>query len=375
MMRLFQTLALIALVGACQTPPPQSALAQRTHEARIASPAPALGIVVATCANGVEIAQDGRARIDAAAPLAAHARFNIGSNAKSMLAMLAATFVDQGALRWDTTIEEVFAAEAATFDPVVRQATLAQLLSHRSGLAGFASGAELGAIEPGDGPPSAQRLRVALQILRSPPPNAPGQEFVYSNGGYIVAGAMLERVGGKPFEALMRERVFAPLRMRDARFGASTPDETGQPLGHYTRDGVQAVYLESEPAIPAFLQPAGDVSLPLSDYGLYLSAHLCGLQGRATPVLSSNAIQFLHRAQGEDGASMGWGAYAFSGAPASIHVGGTGTFSAFVAVIPTRDLAIATVVNSGDAEARAAALSLMQAEIAERLAAQTISSD
>ncbi|HRO04480.1 MAG TPA: serine hydrolase, partial [Terricaulis sp.] len=97
-----------AALAACQTPAPApSALAQRVAEARAASPAPALGAVMVSCAGGVETAQSGVARLDAATPLAAQARFNIGSNAKSMLATLAATFVRDGALRWDTEIGEV----------------------------------------------------------------------------------------------------------------------------------------------------------------------------------------------------------------------------------------------------------------------------
>jgi hypothetical protein len=43
-----------------------------------------------------------------------------------------------------------------------------------------------------------------------------------------------------------------------------------------------------------------------------------------------------------------------------VHVGGTGAFLAFVAVQPNRDRAVATVTNSGDAKARAAALALWQ---------------
>ncbi|HRO04250.1 MAG TPA: serine hydrolase domain-containing protein, partial [Terricaulis sp.] len=258
---------------------------------------------------------------------------------------------------------EVLSAEAASFDPQLRQATPAQLLSHRSGLAAYASGAELSSVEPIGDTPSAQRSSFALQLLRAPPAQAPGQAFVYSNAGYIVAGVMLERVGGAPIETLMRERLFAPLGMAHTAFGDPAPSETGQPLGHYLRDGAQAVYLEAEPAIPPFLTAAGDVSLPLEDYGAYLREHLCGLRGAPTRLLPAALIADLHQPQGEDGASLGWGAYAFNGAPASIHVGGTGAFSAFVAIIPSRDLAVATVVNSGAPDARTAALSLMQSII------------
>lgn len=364
-----RSLALMTLIAAtaCQTATPQSnTLYDQVHAARIASPAPALGAVVISCTGPIEIAQDGVTRIDASAALASNARFDIGSNAKSMLATLAATFVRDGRLSWDTNVEDILTAEAAALDPTMRQVTLAQLLSHRSGAPAYSSGAELSAVQVTGDTPSAQRLSFALHVLRSPPAQAPGSGFLYSNAGYVIAGVMLERVGGKPFEELMRERLFAPLHMRETTFGVT--GEPGQPLGHYANGSEQAVYLEADPAIPPFLQPAGDVSLSLADYGRYLREHLCGLENQRTRVLSAEAIQFLHEPIGENGASFGWGRYAFDGVPASIHTGGTGTFSAFVAILPSRDLAVATVTNSGAPDSRGAALTLLQTIIAQRTA-------
>lgn len=359
--RRFALLALVSIASCQSVATAPSMLAQDVAQARAASPAPALGAVVVSCSSGIDVAQDGVTRIDMPEPLSANARFNIGSNAKSMLATLAGTFVRDGVLGWDTTVEDIFADEAETFDPVMRRVTLGQLLSHRSGAAAYASGAELSAVQVSGDTPSAQRLAFALRVLRAPPVQPPGSGFLYSNAGYVIAGVMLERVGGAPFETLMRERLFAPLQMTSATFGAST--QAGRPIGHYTQDGAQAVYLDADPAIPAFLQPAGDVSLTLEDYGRYLREHLCGLEGRATRVLPAVMIQFLHAPQGEDGASFGWGRYAFGETPASIHVGGTGTFSAFVAVLPSRDLAVGTVTNSGFGDSRQAALGLLQSII------------
>lgn len=43
--------------------------------------------------------------------------------------------------------------------------------------------------------------------------------FVYSNLGYMVAGAMAEKKTGKSWEALMQEKLFKPLGMTSAGFG------------------------------------------------------------------------------------------------------------------------------------------------------------
>jgi len=360
-------LAALTALAACQTAPaPPSALQQQVEAARAASPAPARGAIVLRCEGPMEIAQAGVTRIDAPQPLSPNARFNIGSNAKSMLATLAATMVRDGVLSWDTTVEEVFTAEAATLNPILRRATLGQLLSHQSGAPAYDSGAALSAVTVTGDTPSAQRLSFALQVLRNAPAQAPGSGFLYSNAGYVIAGVMLERVGGAPFEDLMRQRVFTPLGMTSATFGAASPSEAGQPIGHYSNAGAQAVYLDADPTIPPFLQPAGDVSLTLEDYGRYLREHLCGLRNRRTHIISRETAEFLHHPQAGSDAALGWGRYEFGEIPASIHVGGTGTFSAFVAVLPTQDLAVATVTNSGATESRSAALTLFQDIIAQR---------
>ena len=58
-------------------------------------------------------------------------------------------------------------------------------------------------------------------------------EFLYSNAGYVIAGAMLEQVTGESWEELIRTEVFEPLGMTRAGFGApGSADAVDQPRGH-----------------------------------------------------------------------------------------------------------------------------------------------
>lgn len=339
-------------------------LQERVAAAREAAHAPALAAVLVSCHGEAEVAVAGVARSDGDAALDATARFNIGSNAKSMLASLAATYVQDGQLRWESRVGDVLGDAVPTIDAALADATLAQLLSHRSGLAGYDTGAALDAVRVEGDTPSAQRLAFARQVLAAPPAHPVGAGFVYSNAGYIVAGAMLEHLGGQPFETLMQQRLFAPLQMQPS-FGSPVPAERRQPWGHVGTDDGQRPHEDPAPVIPPFLQPAGDVSLTPADYARYLREHLCGLRGEPTQLLVADTVRAMHAAQGDDGAGMGWGEYALGGTPSSVHVGGTGAFSAFVAVQPARDRAIATMTNSGADAARTAALSLLQALAAD----------
>lgn len=94
-------------------------------------------------------------------------------------------------------------AEVPGLDPELAKATLEQLLSHRSGLPGYDTGAALGAVKVEGATPSAQRMAFARQVLTGGAAYPAGSKFVYSNAGYVVAGVILERVGGAPFEDLM----------------------------------------------------------------------------------------------------------------------------------------------------------------------------
>ena len=62
--------------------------------------------------------------------------FHMGSCTKAMTATLIAMLVEQGKLRWDTTIAEIFPELAGDMDPTYRNVTVDHLLAHRSGLPG-----------------------------------------------------------------------------------------------------------------------------------------------------------------------------------------------------------------------------------------------
>ena len=61
-------------------------------------------------------------------------RFHLGSDTKAMTATLAAMLVEEGKLRWDSTIGEVLGDEVPGINPKLAAVTLEQLLSHSSGI-------------------------------------------------------------------------------------------------------------------------------------------------------------------------------------------------------------------------------------------------
>jgi CubicO group peptidase (beta-lactamase class C family) len=231
-------------------------------------------------------ASAGRTSLQGGGALLGDEPFQLASMSKAMTAALAAHLVQQGKLRWDSTPAELLPEVAATQDPAYAQVTLAQLLDHRSGLPAMQDVAVLSellpllAAEPGplpQGDPGRRRL-LARWMLSLAPEGRPGQDFVYSNAGYTVAGAMLEAAAGQDFEILLRQWA-RPLGM-DPQW--RTPARA--PQGH---EGAAPTQLMATQALPAewqpwvdAIKPAGDVWLTPAGYGRWLAEHQRALQGK-----------------------------------------------------------------------------------------------
>ena len=129
--------------------------------------------------------------------------FHVGSNTKAMTATLVARMVEAGQVSWDDTVADHLGALIDEIDPALARADFRALLTHRSGLVAnlgrLASLRLWGARAERD--MIADRLRYAEAVLGKAPAVPPG-EFLYSNAGYVVAGAMLEAAAGRPWEAL-----------------------------------------------------------------------------------------------------------------------------------------------------------------------------
>jgi CubicO group peptidase (beta-lactamase class C family) len=113
-----------------------------------------------------------------------------------------------------------------------RPVTLAQLLSHSSGVPEIDGNTEL-AINSSGTSTAQQRRDIVAATLAFPPQSAPGTAFAYSNVNFVAAGLMLEVVTGQSWETLVTERLFGPLGMTHAGFGSpGTAGQVDAPWGH-----------------------------------------------------------------------------------------------------------------------------------------------
>jgi CubicO group peptidase (beta-lactamase class C family) len=265
-------------------------------------------------------------------------KFHIGSCTKAMTSTLAAILVGQGKLHWTDTLASIFPERREKMDPAFRDTTLEILLTHRSGLAhdGFYYG------QPKT-PVTEQRLAYMDAVLSKPPPHEVGS-FSYSNAGYIIAGAVLERITGKPWEEFMREKLFTPLGMKTAGFGpAATEHQTDQPWGHIRQgDKYAPRYGDNHRA----LGPAGTVHCSIDDYLKFAALH-SSMGSRPPGIVTAKLCEKLHE-PAKSNYAMGWGVYERSWAQGrAITHAGSNTMNYFVVwAAPKTDFALAVATNA-----------------------------
>ncbi len=272
-------------------------------------------------------------------------QWHLGSDTKAMTATLVARLVERGQLKWDMTLAEVFPDLAPQVHPDFGTVTLLHLLSHRAGLP---ANLEL-AKYLGDGV-VALRLRAVREELAKPPTRAPGSHYEYSNLGYIIAGAVVEKMTGQSWEKTMSTEIFAPLQMRTAGFGGTgTAGQIDQPWPH-TADGEPTTENGLAVDNPPVMGPAGRVHCTIQDWAKFIQDQLRGAKGEAA-LLKPGSYQNLHTPPFGGEYALGWivGQRDWGGGKVLNHAGDNTMNFANVWIAPQRDFAILVCVNqSGD---------------------------
>ena len=306
--------------------------------------------------SAIVLAADGNTRQAGKLPLSTEMWFHLGSNLKAMVAMALAVQVERGKLRWNSTLAELFPDLAMGMLPAYRSVTVENLLSHRAGFVQLLSAPELGVVPAFSGDAKSQRLQFVAWATSVAPLATPGQAFFYSNAGYGVAGAVLERITGKASEDAMAETLFKPLGLRYA-FVYPAQVTGVQPTGHEVDAAgiaLEAVDL-TDPLYtpPIYLYAAGHLSMPLADYARFAQIQLRGLTGKPT-LLTAETFKKLHTSFGIDpdiklGYAMGWVVEPAAGnTTLSWHVGQLIGFTATIMVSPAADRAVVLLANYND---------------------------
>ena len=299
---------------------------------------PALGAAVVSSRGLVAAGTVGWRRLGGTAGATVTDAWHIGSDAKAMTAMLGAILVQQGRLRWDTRLADVFPDLAPGMDPGWSGVTLDHLLSNRSG-----APAELLTPIP------ETRHDLVRRLTAQPPAQVPGTTFIYSNNGFITAGAMMERVTGRPWEELIASELWRPLGMEGCGFGGmGTPGQDDGLWGHHQ----QGTPAGNGPGAdnPPLLGPAGTVHMPLGAWARFVADQLAGARG-GPALLPKEAYQHLHQPWPGGEYARGWlvAQRDWAKGTALTHGGSNTLHCALVWMAPNLDRAYLVVANRQEA--------------------------
>ncbi|NJP66613.1 serine hydrolase domain-containing protein, partial [Streptomyces spiramenti] len=273
--------------------------------------------------------------------------FRVGSVSKLFTATAVMQLVEAGEVDLDTPVEEY--VDFAVPDSFDTRVTVRHLLTHTPGFEERVAGM----IEmDGDSPDLREHLAT------DPPEQVyePGTVPAYSNYGSALAGHVVERVSGVPFDDYVAEHILAPLGMDSSTFT--------QPLPEELRDRMAAGYTstdadESAPFEVVAAAPAGALTASATDMGRFMLAHLGELDGEAA-LLADGTRELMHApgldhdALGAlaDGPRMALGFFEEdrNGHRVLGHGGDTNFFHSHLQIYPDHGTGVFVSVNGGGAD-------------------------
>jgi CubicO group peptidase (beta-lactamase class C family) len=218
------------------------------------SGAPSVSIAVASGGEVVYAKAYGAARLDPAKPATPATRYAIDSISKEFTAAAILKLQEQGKLSLDDDVGRYFPALAKP-----QHVSLRAALSHTAGFRDFWP-QDYVTIEMSK---PASVAAILDEWAGRPLDFEPGADWQYSNTGFVLAGAVVEKVSGQKLVDFLKVNVFEPLHMADvvdADRQALPPGDAGA----YTRWGDGPVRPAQKEA-PGWLFGAAELGMTPSD--------------------------------------------------------------------------------------------------------------
>jgi len=301
----------------------------------------------------VAIVEDGELRFvstygvtdkESGEPVTPQTVFRWASVSKGVAGSLAAKLSEEGKLnlnapmrRWQSSLRLPGGAES--------QLTLAQLLSHRTGLTKNAYDTKL---EDGEDPGLLRR-----QLEAAPLQCLPGTCHSYQNIAFDAASEILGQAAGTLYSDAVEKRLFIPLGMKSAQFGIVGLTGAKSWARPHRGDKVRTLS-ESYWRVPA----AAGVSSNIVDLARWMRAQM----GENEDVLSSKALALAHaplvstrrvysgelaRALGDPYYGLGWRSFTYAGRQLVGHSGAVDGFRSTMIFDPATRTGVVAMWNDG----------------------------
>ncbi|RYY27560.1 MAG: class A beta-lactamase-related serine hydrolase [Sphingomonadales bacterium] len=344
MVRRFAFLPLIALISAqaqAQTDPAAPGRIKAALAVPTASPQPGCAVGIFRNGKPAEMVNAGFADIEGGLEIKSSTQFYAASVAKQFTSVAVMQQVVAGKIRLDADIR-TYLPELPQYPQVVT----VQMLLNMTG--GVRDSLTLLGLEGYDALTESTRAKALAGVYLQPDTKfAPGTEYDYSNGGYLLASEIVERVTGTSFEKYVNDKVLKPLGMTRSvvMLGART-GATDVAKGYVAKDGT--VTLANE--FPLFGGSGGLVTT-IEDLGKW-AKDIDNGHKVWTPAITKLMTQAGVFADGTPALRGGYGiAYGnglLIGPNWFHHTGGAGGFKTLFGYNPGTRVAVALLCNNGD---------------------------
>ena len=340
---------------------PASTLAEQTLAVRIdAGIAPYFkadepGATVIVTKDGKTVFRKAYGMADVAkkVPMTPEAVMRLGSITKQFTSTAIMMLADEGKL----TVSDDITKYLPDYPTRGKRITIEHLLTHTSGIVSYTS-------KPGFAATMTKDIAVADMIdgfKNDPLDFEPGTRYRYNNSGYLLLGAIIEKVSGMPYARFVEQRIFVPLGMTHTAYEGYERATAPRAAGHTPAAGH---YGASMPLSMTQPYAAGALVSTVDDLARWDAAVS---SGKLLKAASWQQAFTPYALPGEAKSSYGYGWITGNvrGVPVIAHGGSINGFQTYAMRVPSEKLYVAVLTNSDSG--------LMSPEVvAQKVVAQAI---
>jgi CubicO group peptidase (beta-lactamase class C family) len=219
---------------------------------------PGAAVIVTENGKTVYTAARGLADVERKIAITPETHFRLGSITKQFTASAIMKLVEQGKISLDDPLSKYL----PDYPAASASATVRQLLSHSGGMMSYTS-IPGWMVEAKTGRAYTTEQLIA-EFKDVPPPSKPGEKMEYNNSGYVLLGAILEKVTGKSWDRAVADLVVTPLKLATIRTGIGADGTPGMAVGYTDADGKVAVAQKIHMSVPhaagALVGTVGDLA-------------------------------------------------------------------------------------------------------------------
>ncbi len=257
--------------------------------------------------------------------------FQIGSITKQFTAAVILKLAENKKLSLNDKISKYF-----TDLKLDKEITIAQLLSHTSGIYNYTNDADFmrtEAVKP------ANQQKIFALFKNKKLDFEPGTQWSYSNSGYMLLGYIIEKVTKKPYEKVVRDYIFRPLKMNNSGFDFAALKSKDKATGYFSINGKNST--EAGIVDSSVSYAAGAIYTTTSDL---LKWHKAVLNN--TIIKRASTEKAFTPVKNKYG--FGWGIDSIYEKRVTAHGGGIFGFNTNMARIESDDICIVLLNNTGN---------------------------